>query len=53
MDEANDPVTEDRLEEIRLRRREALRKIAAGAAYAAPTTLLVTSMEASACSLTC
>ena len=40
-------------EAVAHRRRKALLKIAAGVAYAAPTTLLVTSMEASACSLTC
>jgi len=41
------------LNAIQQRRREALRKIATGVAYAVPATLLVTSMEASATSLTC
>ena len=53
MTEQNKADDAEELEAVAHRRREALQKIAAGVAYAAPTTLLVTSMEASACSLTC
>lgn len=41
------------LDAVSLARRQALMRIAKKAAYAAPVTLALLSMEAKACSLTC
>lgn len=51
--QANDSVAVEAADEVSLERRQALAALARRAAYVAPATLALLTMEAKACSLTC